>query len=134
MVVFLNPTGLMERSQSHRIAGSITGRGRLGSLATRPGRLECSTSCSTSCWKLRRLVLRRPYEMDTADALRRVDERNVRLHPGDAGLAVLVLRGVSDLERATKRLDDTRRGLQVFGFILAVISTAATVTSVVQAF
>jgi len=45
------------------------------------------------------------YALDTAEVVRRMDEKNVPLHPGDAFLAVTVLRGVSDLREATDALD-----------------------------
>jgi hypothetical protein len=35
------------------------------------------------------------YELDTSEVVRRMGERNVPLHAGDAFLAILVLRGAS---------------------------------------
>jgi hypothetical protein len=68
--------------------------------------------------------------LGTEEIIRRLDERNAPLHPGDAFLAVLVLAGVIDLRETAKSLDAAKRGFERATIALAaagVILTAATV-------
>jgi hypothetical protein len=65
------------------------------------------------------------YALDTAEILRRMDEKNVPLHPGDAFLAITVLRGVSDLQKATAALDrGTARLVHLTWALLALAVTS----------
>jgi hypothetical protein len=71
------------------------------------------------------------YALPTADVIRKLDEKDVPLHEGDAFLAVLVLRGVADLADASKRLEKaTNRllwltaALIVATVVIAVMSSA----------
>jgi hypothetical protein len=68
------------------------------------------------------------YDLDSDDVVRRLDR--VPVHEGDAFLAVMVLRAVTDLRRSAERLDHTRRGLERFMAALAVIATATTIAQV----
>jgi hypothetical protein len=75
------------------------------------------------------------YALPLGDVLQRLDEGAGRtLHPGDAFLAVVVLRAVAELGESTRRLDAARKGLERWGFALAVVATMATVAQVIQAF
>ncbi len=65
--------------------------------------------------------------LDTAEVIRRMDERNAPLHPGDAFLAVLVLRGVAELGQSAKRLDRASRHYEIAGVILAVVAVAVAI-------
>ncbi len=72
-------------------------------------------------------------KLDTADAVARIDESEV-LHPGDAALAVLVLRGVADLRAATLALDiASTRLLQLTRalVILAALTLAVAIVALV---
>lgn len=70
------------------------------------------------------------YGLDPAEVIRRMGEKNVPVHPGDAFLAVLVVRAVSDLAAASQRLDTAARFYRFWGFVLAVVATAASVVAV----
>ena len=52
------------------------------------------------------------YELDPAETIRRMSEHYVPLHAGDAFLAVLVVRGISDLGHATDRLEKSSRRIE----------------------
>lgn len=73
------------------------------------------------------------YALEPSEVLRRMSEQNVPLQSGDAFLAVLVLRGVADLERTSQRLDEAARFYRSAGFVLAAVATAAAVVQVVTA-
>lgn len=75
-------------------------------------------------------------ELGTDEIIKRLDDRDAPLHPGDAFLAVVVLAGVSELRETTKALDAAKRGLEQATIALAaagVILTAATVVLAVVA-
>jgi hypothetical protein len=69
------------------------------------------------------------YAMPTADVLKRLDEKNVPLHEGDAFLAVLVLRAVADLADASKRLERTTNRLLWLTAALVIVTAVAVVAS-----
>lgn len=75
------------------------------------------------------------YGLPMAEVMKRLDEgaREI-LHPGDAFLAVMVLRAVAELSESTSRLDTARKTLERWGLLLAVVATAATVAQAFQAF
>jgi hypothetical protein len=54
----------------------------------------------------------------------RIDKRNAPLHPGDAFLAVLVLRSVVDLRDTSKALDRARARFDRATLVLAVLALA----------
>ncbi len=70
------------------------------------------------------------YDLDSREVLRRMSERSVPLHAGDAFLAVLVLRTVADLAAASIRLETAARFYRVAGLVLAVVATAAAIVQV----
>lgn len=51
------------------------------------------------------------YELNASEVLARIDAKRAPLHPGDAFLAVIVLRAVADLTETTQRLDKARTRL-----------------------
>jgi hypothetical protein len=73
------------------------------------------------------------YALSPQEVLTQMSERDVPLHAGDAFLAVIVLRAVSDLAAASSRLDAAARFYRFAGFVLAFVATAAAVVTVVQA-
>jgi hypothetical protein len=70
---------------------------------------------------------------DSEKVIRRLDAKDVPLHPGDKALAVLVLAARADLRRATERLDRASGRLERWGPALAVIATMATVGQLIAA-
>jgi hypothetical protein len=71
------------------------------------------------------------YELDPAEVVKRMDEGNVPVNPGDAFLAVLLLRGVHDLREATLDLDKSTERLArltraLVGLTVALLVVAAT--------
>jgi hypothetical protein len=68
------------------------------------------------------------YALPTAEVIRRLDEKTVPLHAGDAFLAVLVLRAVADLADATKRLEKATNCL-VWLTLVLVVATVIVVAS-----
>lgn len=74
------------------------------------------------------------YDLPTAVVMERLDAgAGDTLNAGDAFLAVMVLRAVAELRQSTERLDATRRAIERWGIVLAVVATAATVTQAIQA-
>jgi hypothetical protein len=73
------------------------------------------------------------YALDAAELLERIDERSVPLHPGDAFLAVLVLRAVADLRETTKALDKARSRFDRATFVLAILALAVGIGQLVAA-
>jgi hypothetical protein len=67
------------------------------------------------------------YELPVADVLKRLNERSVPLHPGDAFLAVLVLRAVAELETSAKRLNAAGTRFQIAGLVLAAVAVAVAI-------
>jgi hypothetical protein len=74
------------------------------------------------------------YEMDTAEVIRLMDEKNVPLHPGDTFLAVLVLRGVRELGQATSALDRGTERLVVLTRLLLVVAVVTLAIAVIALF
>jgi hypothetical protein len=74
------------------------------------------------------------YALDTAEALRRIDDKRVPLHPGDAFLAVLVLRGVAELRHSAEHLDAAGRRFEIAGIVLAAVAVAVAIGELVRAF
>jgi hypothetical protein len=72
-------------------------------------------------------------ELDTAEVIQRVDERKTPLHPGDAFLGVLVLRGIGELQRSTERLDRASRRYEIAGLLLAVVAVGVALAQLVAA-
>jgi hypothetical protein len=59
--------------------------------------------------------------LSTDEVLRRLDDRDVPIHPGDAFLAVILLRGVIELREATRQLEvGTRRVVRLTWALVAV--------------
>lgn len=73
------------------------------------------------------------YDLDAAEAIRRIDEKGAPLHPGDAFLAVLVLRGVADLRRSAERLDAAGKRFEIAGLVLATVAVAVAIAELVRA-
>jgi hypothetical protein len=71
------------------------------------------------------------YALDTAEVVKRMDEKNVPLHPGDAFLAVMVLRGVSELREATDALDRGTARLVHLTWALLALTVASVAIAVV---
>jgi hypothetical protein len=65
--------------------------------------------------------------LDTAEVIRRMDERRAPLHPGDAFLAVLVLCGLAERGEATERLDRASKRYEIAGVILAVVAVGVAI-------
>jgi hypothetical protein len=62
-------------------------------------------------------------ELPPAEVVRRLDQQpEVPLHPGDAFLAVLVLRAVGDLADATRRLERVTYLLLILTAVLVVVA------------
>lgn len=72
------------------------------------------------------------YALDSAEIVRLMDEKKVPLHPGDAFLAVAVLRGVFDLREATLALDRSTHRLLSLTVLLAVVALATLVVVLVK--
>jgi hypothetical protein len=73
------------------------------------------------------------YALPSSEVIKRMSTRSVPLHAGDAFLAVLVMRAVADLAAASQRLDTAARFYRFWGFVLAVVATAAAVVGVAVA-
>ena len=71
------------------------------------------------------------YELNPVEIVKRMDERNVPVHPGDAFLAVLLLRGVEDLRQATLTLDKSTDRLAKLTRVLVALTVALLVVAVV---
>ena len=71
------------------------------------------------------------YRMPTAEVLRRIDEKGAPINPGDAFIAVLVLRSVRELGDVTERLDRASKLFQVAGIILAVVAVGVAIAQLV---
>lgn len=61
------------------------------------------------------------YAKDPAEVIRLMSEKNVPLHPGDAFLAVLVVRSVADLATASDRLEGLTKRLELLTWALAIL-------------
>jgi hypothetical protein len=70
------------------------------------------------------------YALSTTEIIKRLDEKAVPLHEGDAFLAVLVLRGVADLADASKRLEKATTRLLWLTAALVVVTAIAVIVSV----
>lgn len=73
------------------------------------------------------------YRLGADEVLDRMDKRNAPVHPGDAFLAVLVLRSVADLRETTKALDAAKRGFERATVVLAAAGAVLTAMTVVLA-
>jgi hypothetical protein len=71
-------------------------------------------------------------DLGTSEVIRRMDDRRPPLHPGDAFLAVLVLRAVSELRQSAEHLDSVRRRLEWATLVLAVLALAVGVGELVR--
>lgn len=71
------------------------------------------------------------FALPLDDVMDRLDTARDTLHPGDAFLAVIVLRAVVELRDSAVRLDNARVRWERFMIALAVIATAATVGQLV---
>lgn len=71
------------------------------------------------------------YELDPVEIVKLMDERNVPVNPGDAFLAVLLLRGVEDLRQATLTLDRSTERLAMLTRVLVGLTIALLVAAVV---
>ena len=74
------------------------------------------------------------YEKDPAEIIRLMSEKNVPLHPGDAFLAVLVVRSVADLAAASDRLEDLTLRLELLTWALAILGALTFVVAVIALF
>jgi hypothetical protein len=52
------------------------------------------------------------FDLEPTETVRRMSEKYVPLHAGDAFLAVLLVRAISDLGRATDRLEASSRRME----------------------
>jgi hypothetical protein len=64
------------------------------------------------------------YELDPDEVVKLMDERNVPLNPGDAFLAVVVLRAIRDLRKATLDLDESTARLATLTWVLVGLTIA----------
>jgi hypothetical protein len=78
------------------------------------------------------------YGLPTPEVVKRLDDKQVPLHPGDAFLAVMVLRAVAELRESAERLDAggehfrvAGQRLQRAGVALAVVAVAVAVVQLV---
>jgi hypothetical protein len=71
--------------------------------------------------------------LDVDEVVRLMDERKAPLHPGDAFLAVLVLKAVSDLTETSRALDRARKGFERATLVLALVAVAVGVGQLVAA-
>jgi hypothetical protein len=71
--------------------------------------------------------------LGTDEVIRRMDERNPPLHPGDAFIAVMALAAVSELRETTVALDAAKRGFERATIVLAVLGVILTAASVIVA-
>jgi hypothetical protein len=68
------------------------------------------------------------YALPATEVVKRLDDKAVPVHKGDAFLAVLVLRAVADLADATKRLEKATNRL-VWLTLALVVATVIVVAS-----
>ena len=52
------------------------------------------------------------YELKPDETIRRMSEKYVPLHPGDAFLAVLIIRAVTDLILATNQIEESSKRIE----------------------
>jgi len=74
------------------------------------------------------------YAKDPAEVIRLMGEKNVPLHPGDAFLAVLVVRSVADLAAASERLESLTRRLELLTWALAILGVLTFAVAVIALF
>ena len=67
------------------------------------------------------------FKLDTIEAIRRMDKQSAPLHAGDAFLAVMVLRGVSELRESAERLDRASRRFDIAALVLAVVAVGVAI-------
>jgi len=73
------------------------------------------------------------YALPSEEVVRRLDEQDVPLHPGDAFLAVLVLRGVAELRESAVRLDAAGKRFEIAGLMLALVAVGVAIAEFVRA-
>jgi hypothetical protein len=73
------------------------------------------------------------FDLPTEEVIRRLDEGGVPLHPGDAFLALLVLRGVAGLRDSAERLDTAGRRFEIAGLVLALVAVTVAVAELARA-
>jgi hypothetical protein len=73
------------------------------------------------------------YDLPTDDVVRRLDEKQVPLHPGDAFLAVMLLRAVVELRKSAERLDAAGHNFRTASIALAVFAVAVAIAQLIAA-